>query len=197
VVVAPGVVTVGVRTVTVEGGGAAGAGTLTVCLVGVLVVAVACRLELDRARASAMPATTATSATAAIRPALGPPPGPRALPQLGQRPASAATRAPHRGQLRGGAGPVGDTDGILTARAAARNSTAAPPARGAGGHQAAAASSCERTSPVTGSAWPGHASLGARVATLRMLARAVSGSGVKAACGSRGGPLRVVCGSSV
>jgi hypothetical protein len=29
---------------------------------------------------------------------------------LGQRPASAATSAPHRGQLRGGCGPVASTD---------------------------------------------------------------------------------------
>lgn len=66
-----------------------------------------------------------------------------------------------------------------------------------GDQAAAAASSWARTSPVTGSAWPGQAAEGSSSAMRRIDARAASRSGVNAAWGTRGGPLRVVSGSSV
>src|SRR4051794_33127581 len=61
----------------------------------------------------------------------------------------------------------------------------------------AARSSCSRTSPRSGSAWPGHAAAGSSAASLRIDARACSWSRLKAGCGTRGAPLRPVCGSSV
>ena len=50
----------------------------------------------------------------------------------------------------------------------------------------AACSSCARTSPVSGSAWPGQAAAGSSAASLRIDARACSVSWLKAACGTRG-----------
>ena len=62
---------------------------------------------------------------------------------------------------------------------------------------AAARSSCARTSPVTGSAWPAQAIDGSSAASLRIDARACSVSTLKAGCGTRAAPLIPVCGSSV
>src|SRR4051812_24469122 len=61
----------------------------------------------------------------------------------------------------------------------------------------AARSSADFTSPVSGSAWPGHAAAGSMAASLRIEARASSVSWLNALSGSRGAPLRPVVGSSV
>src|SRR4051794_6442324 len=61
----------------------------------------------------------------------------------------------------------------------------------------AARSSCARTSPVTGSAWPAHAADGSSAASLRIDARACSVSRLNPWSGTRGGPWRPVPGSSV
>src|SRR4051794_21190929 len=61
----------------------------------------------------------------------------------------------------------------------------------------AARSSCSRTLPVSGSAWPGHAAAGSSAASLRIEARACSVSRLNADSGTRGWPLRALCGSRV